>query len=167
MKTKRSKTRSTLYYNILGVLSLILIFKIFFKIISFVDKEEKTEEFEIFQALENQKAKSQSYAYNIDLEQSGILFLKYENEPYPLFYISVVDSTVLHQDALIPILERLIQSNGIRSEIKLKTSWQYRGDESPGEVRYVLNQDFDHVVAEKVFTIKKSKWGGLVFEDRN
>jgi len=88
-----------------------------------------------------------------------------ENEPYPLFYISVLDSTILREESLVPLARRVIQSNNLDSKIDLGTYNFTKSKHAPGEVKYVFNQDFDHILAEKVFVIKKDKWDKLSYEE--
>jgi len=92
--------------------------------------------------------------------------MKMENEPYPLFYVSVLDSTILREETLVPLARRVIHHNNLDAKIELDSYPYSSSKEAPGEVKYIFNQDFDHILAEKVFVIKKDNWNRLSYEER-
>ncbi len=69
--------------------------------------------------IQNRSTAGYVYARELNFEEAGIYLMKLENDPYPFFFITVSDSTVLRDEALLPILEQIIDKNKLKKKINL------------------------------------------------
>lgn len=160
----KSKKAGGGYRPIIGIFALLFIARIGYKIVKQVQQSEEQTKKEKYQVKQQEQKVKESHAYGLDLEKNGVLFMKMDNKPYPLFYISVLDSTILREETLVPLARRVILHNNLGSKIELDVSYS-KSLKTPGEVKYIFNQNFDHILAEKVFVIKKGKWNKLFYEE--
>jgi len=164
MMESKSKKKGG-YRPIIGILALLLLARVTYKVVKNIKQAEEETKIEKYQAQLQEKRVRESHAYGLDLDAGGVLFIKMVNEPYPLFYISVLDSTILREETLVPLARRVIQENNLEDKIDLGSYDFSKNKHAPGEVKYIFNQNFDHILAEKVFEIKKGKWNRFSFEE--
>ncbi|MCF6296576.1 MAG: hypothetical protein L3J08_01095 [Flavobacteriaceae bacterium] len=164
--SSKAKNLKTYVFTSIFVVLLIMLVGVLVSLNE--SKTNNANDYKIDPISDIQKMYTEEYQYvrELNLEDSGIYFMKMENEPYPFFYITVLDSTVLRENALLPILERLIHKNKLEKKINLNPNNWNDFTESPAEVRFIFNQDFNHVIAEKIFKIKeKQRSEGFLYED--
>lgn len=161
-----SKKSGKAYRPIIGIFVLLLIARVTYKVVIRIQQSEEQTKIEEYHAQLQEKNRTESHAYSLDLNDAGVLFMKMDNEPYPLFYVSVLDSTILREESLVPLARRVIQNNNLGAKIELESDPYSSNKEAPAEVKYIFNQDFDHILAEKVFVIKKDHWNRLSYEER-
>ena len=161
----KSKKSGGGYRPIIGIFALLLVIRVTYKVVKQIRRSEEQTKIEKYQAEQQEQKIRESHAYSVDLNESGVLFMKMKNEPYPLFYISVLDSTIIREESLVPLARRVIEKNNLEVKIELDVDLYSGNKEAPGEVKYIFNQNFDHILAEKVFVIKKDKWDRLSYEE--
>ncbi len=168
MRPKNKKEpRPSWVYFLIGLFALFTIFKIGKRFYDYESSKLSSSEIAAMEEKRNEElhtAKWRFYAQGLNLDTYGVRILDFTNEPYPLFYISV-SKEGMEDDGIIYVLERLLEDKAMREKIDLGGDWYSDYDSAPAEVKLVLDDDYDAVLFERLFLLKKSRYGDFLVEE--